>query len=93
MACHRYFARIAEERMGPDDQVILVTHQPRWLMDWFWEEAATHNLRQLIRGHLRGRARVHLAGARSHGQPSLSTKFCISLPGTHFWQAGNSLTI
>ena len=60
-AC-RYFARIAEERMGPDDQVILVTHQPRWLMDWFWEEAATHNLRQLVRGHLRGRARVHLAG-------------------------------
>lgn len=48
--------------MGPDDQVILVTHQPRWLMDWFWEEAATHNLRQLVRGHLRGRARVHLAG-------------------------------
>ena len=58
----RYFARIAEERMGPEDQVILVTHQPRWLMDWFWEEAATHNLRQLVRGHLRGRARVHLAG-------------------------------
>lgn len=48
--------------MGPDDQVILVTHQPRWLMDWYWEEAATHNLRQLVRGHLRGRARVHLAG-------------------------------
>ena len=48
--------------MGPDDQVILVTHQPRWLMDWFWEEAATHNLRQLVRGHLRGRARIHLAG-------------------------------
>ena len=63
---NRYFARLAEERMGPDDQVILVTHQPRWLMDWFWEEAATHNLRQLVRGHLRGRARVHLAGKSSH---------------------------
>ncbi|KAK9809330.1 hypothetical protein WJX73_005806 [Symbiochloris irregularis] len=58
----RYFARIADERMGPDDAVILVTHQPRWLMDWFWQEAACPNLRQLVRGHLRGRARVHLSG-------------------------------
>ena len=48
--------------MGPGDQAILVTHQPRWLSDWFWDETACHNLRQLVRGHLRGRARVHLAG-------------------------------
>ena len=57
--------------MGPEDQVILVTHQPRWLMDWFWEEAATHNLRQLVRGHLRGRARIHLAG-----QPTAPASRC-----------------
>ena len=48
--------------MAADDQAILVTHQPRWLSDWFWDETACHNLRQLVRGHLRGRARVHLAG-------------------------------
>ena len=48
--------------MGPEDQCILVTHQPRWLADWFWDEMSCHNLRQLVRGHLRGRARVHLAG-------------------------------
>ena len=41
-----------------------MTHQPRWLSDWLHEEAGCHNLRQLVRGHLRGRARVHLAGAR-----------------------------
>ena len=62
----RYFARIADERMGPGDQAILVTHQPRWLSDWFWDETACHNLRQLVRGHLRGRARVHLAGQLHH---------------------------
>ena len=62
LLCTRYFARLAEERMGPEDQVVLVTHQPRWLMDWFWAKAAAPNLRQLVRGHLRGRARVHLAG-------------------------------
>ena len=48
--------------MGLEDQCILVTHQPRWLADWFWDEMSCHNLRQLVRGHLRGRARVHLAG-------------------------------
>ncbi|KAK9835056.1 hypothetical protein WJX81_007542 [Elliptochloris bilobata] len=58
----QYFARIADERMGPADQAVLVTHQPRWLSDWLHEEAGCHNLRQLVRGHLRGRARVHLAG-------------------------------
>ena len=31
-----YFARLAEERMGPGDQAILITHAPRWLIDWFW---------------------------------------------------------
>ena len=60
-AC-RYFARIADERMGEADQAILVTHAPRWLMDWYFEEAACPNLRQLVRSHLRGRARLHLAG-------------------------------
>lgn len=59
----RYFARIADERMGPGDGAILVTHQPRWLADWFHERSGAPNLRQLVRGHLRGRARVHLAGA------------------------------
>ncbi|BDA40538.1 hypothetical protein COCOBI_01-1910 [Coccomyxa sp. Obi] len=63
MCQYRYFARIADERMGPEDQAILVTHQPGWLQDWFHEEAAAGlNLRQLVRGHLRGRARLHLAG-------------------------------
>lgn len=52
--------------MGPGDQAILVTHQPRWLSDWFWDETACHNLRQLVRGHLKGRARVHLAGQFDH---------------------------
>ena len=66
---YRYFARIADERMAADDQAILVTHQPRWLSDWFWDETACHNLRQLVRGHLRGRARVHLAGLATYPVP------------------------
>lgn len=33
-ATRRYFARVAEERMGPDDAAILVTHAPLWLSAW-----------------------------------------------------------
>ncbi len=45
-------------------QVILMTHEPLWLLEWFWHSRRGANLRQLVRGHLRGRARLHLAGER-----------------------------
>ena len=38
----RYFARVADERMGPADQAVLVTHQPRWLADWFHGALGSH---------------------------------------------------
>ncbi|GAB4822190.1 hypothetical protein N2152v2_009236 [Parachlorella kessleri] len=62
MCQYRYFARVAEDRMGPDDQAIVAMHCPTWLVDWFWGSEKCKNLRQLIRGPLRGRARVGLAG-------------------------------
>lgn len=127
MCQYRYFANVVERRMGRDDQVILITHEPIWLLEvgwgdaqregaprpppwgravcgwhrreellcettkppatetaphqaaswtmgdpttiphcltlqWFWAHSSSSNLRQLVRGHLRGRARVHLAG-------------------------------
>lgn len=58
----RYFASIADALMGPTDQVILLTHQPTWLLDWYWGHRLAPNLQQLIRRHLRGRARMHIAG-------------------------------
>ena len=57
-----YFARLAEERMEPDDSVVLVTHTPEWLTSWFWGNTCGKNLRKLVRGPLKGRARLHLAG-------------------------------
>lgn len=58
----RYFANVVERRVGPEDNVIIITHEPTWLLEWFWAASSSSNLRQLVRGHLRGRARVHLAG-------------------------------
>ncbi|KXZ46777.1 hypothetical protein GPECTOR_40g511 [Gonium pectorale] len=62
MQQYRYFANVVEQRMEPDDQVILITHEPLWLLEWYWQRRHGSNLRQLVRGHLRGRARLHLAG-------------------------------
>jgi hypothetical protein len=61
VAC-RYFANLIEQRLGPSDNVIIITHEPTWLLEWFWASSSSSNLRQLVRGHLRGRARVHMAG-------------------------------
>lgn len=62
MCQYRYFAKVAEERMQHDHRAIIVTHCPQWLIDWFWGRNDGKNLRQLLRGPLRGRARIHLAG-------------------------------
>jgi hypothetical protein len=61
---NRYFANVIEQRLGPQDNVIIITHEPTWLLEWFWASSSSSNLRQLVRGHLRGRARVHMAGKR-----------------------------
>ena len=64
--------------MGPGDQAIIAMHCPTWLVDWFWGSTKSKNLRQLVRGPLRGRARLAVAGDlhffmrhsfRHYGQP------------------------
>lgn len=64
MVQYGYFARLAEGRMGPRDRVVVVTHCPSWLTDWFWgvDKQAHKLLRQLINGPLRGRVKLRLAG-------------------------------
>lgn len=62
MCQYRYFAKIAEERMEADDSAIIVTHCPQWLVDWFWGHHTGKNLRQLVRGPLRGKVKLRLAG-------------------------------
>jgi hypothetical protein len=47
--------QVVKERMQAGDGVILVTHQPLWLMDWFNGSGAAamdKNLTYLIRHHL-----------------------------------------
>ena len=45
-----------------------VQHCPTWLTGWFWGHPGTaKNLRQLVRGPLKGRARIQMAGERRGG--------------------------
>lgn len=59
---YRYFAHLAESRLSEGDNVVLMTHQPLWLAEWFHQRRQGSNLRQLVHGHLRGRVPVHMAG-------------------------------
>lgn len=41
-----------------------MTHEPIWMEDWLTcnPDSTAPNLRDLIRSHLKGRARVYIAG-------------------------------
>ena len=45
---HRYFGRVASERMGPEDAAIVVTHAPGWLVEWHIGEKAGANVAALV---------------------------------------------
>ena len=61
----RYFAQVIEKHLKPQSQVIIMAHEPIWMEDWLTcsPDSTAPNLRDLIRQHLKGRARVFLAGA------------------------------
>lgn len=45
----RYFADVVEQRLAPDDAVVIITHEPCWLLEWFWQHPAAANLRCVLR--------------------------------------------
>ena len=62
--CFRYFAQLVEKHLKPESQVIIMTHEPIWMEDWLTcsPDSTAPNLRDLIREHLKGRARIYIAG-------------------------------
>lgn len=43
-----------------------MTHEPNWLLDWYWENSTGKNVSHLIQEHLKGRCRLRLAGDLHH---------------------------
>ena len=53
-------------QVGENDSVIVVTHEPNWLLDWYWQETTGKNVSHLIQEYLNGRCRLRMAGDLHH---------------------------
>ncbi|GMH85648.1 hypothetical protein TrVE_jg6357 [Triparma verrucosa] len=66
----RFFADVASKRIGKDDAVVIMTHEPYWVLDAAEDrtddECAETNLRELMETHLQGKVRLRLAGDLHH---------------------------
>lgn len=53
-------------QVGESDSVIIITHEPNWLLDWYWGDSTGTNVAYLIREYLRGRCKLRMAGDLHH---------------------------
>ncbi|GMF09794.1 unnamed protein product [Phytophthora lilii] len=58
-----FFERVVQSQMGPNDAVIVLTHEPRWLLDVYEDRSNVDaKLSYLLENVLKGRCAVRLAG-------------------------------
>ncbi|GAB4833573.1 hypothetical protein Ancab_031816 [Ancistrocladus abbreviatus] len=62
----KFFSELITTKVGCNDSVIIMTHEPNWLLDWYWNESSGKNIGHLIRDHLNGRCKLRLAGDLHH---------------------------
>lgn len=53
-------------QVGENDSVIIMTHEPNWILDWYWNDVSGKNVSHLIRDHLKGRCKLRMAGDLHH---------------------------
>lgn len=53
-------------KMGADDSVIIMTHEPNWLLDCYWKDVSGKNVSHLICDYLKGRCKLRIAGDLHH---------------------------
>ena len=46
--------------------MIIITHEPNWLTDWYWNDVTGKNISHLISDYLRGRCKLRMAGDLHH---------------------------
>ncbi|XP_042965403.1 uncharacterized protein LOC122299302 isoform X2 [Carya illinoinensis] len=65
-----FFSKLASsDRFGERDSVIVMTHQPDWLLDWYEDgdqHNYKHNIADLIRNILKRKCRLRIAGDIHH---------------------------
>ncbi|XP_008799898.2 uncharacterized protein LOC103714434 isoform X2 [Phoenix dactylifera] len=62
----KFFAELCQYKIGSNDNVIVMTHEPNWLLDWYWNEITGKNVSHLICDYLKGRCRLRMAGDLHH---------------------------
>ncbi|KAL6647234.1 hypothetical protein ACP70R_014671 [Stipagrostis hirtigluma subsp. patula] len=62
----KFFADLCRNKVGENDSVIVVTHEPNWLLDWYWKETTGKNVLHLIQDYLNGRCKLRMAGDLHH---------------------------
>lgn len=46
--------------------MIIITHEPNWILDWYWDAVSGKNVSLLISDYLRGRCKLRMAGDLHH---------------------------
>ncbi|XP_078432771.1 uncharacterized protein LOC144704284 [Wolffia australiana] len=62
----KFFADLSQNKIKENDSVIIMTHEPNWLLDWYWNENTGKNVAHLIRDYLKGRCKLRMAGDLHH---------------------------
>ncbi|KAL0432477.1 UNVERIFIED_CONTAM: hypothetical protein Slati_2582000 [Sesamum latifolium] len=58
----KFFSELIKDKVSDYDSVIIMTHEPSWLLDWYWNLVTGKNISHLIRDHLNGRCKLRIAG-------------------------------
>ncbi|XP_011627911.1 uncharacterized protein LOC18446479 isoform X1 [Amborella trichopoda] len=62
----KFFAELTKNKVGENDSVIVMTHEPNWLLDWYWSDTSGKNVSHLICDYLKGRCKLRMAGDLHH---------------------------
>ncbi|PNY03968.1 hypothetical protein L195_g000379 [Trifolium pratense] len=62
----KFFTELIMEKIQEDDSVIVITHEPNWLTDWYWSDVTGKNISHLICDYLKGRCKLRMAGDLHH---------------------------
>ncbi|WCJ35383.1 Calcineurin-like metallo-phosphoesterase superfamily protein [Euphorbia peplus] len=62
----KFFSEVIKEKVGENDSVIIMTHEPNWLLDWYWNGVSGKNVSHLICNYLKGRCKLRIAGDLHH---------------------------
>ncbi|KAG6496551.1 hypothetical protein ZIOFF_044418 [Zingiber officinale] len=62
----KFFTELCQKKVGENDCVIIITHEPSWLLDWYWNDVTGKNVSHLIKDYLKGRCKLRMAGDLHH---------------------------